>query len=81
MEDQTQSFQSQSAIRWEESFPAGISALPGGGGDVSLKQLKSHIPQSRTGMAASSDSAIPSPLEDEVVMRVASFNPEDRASC
>lgn len=42
MEDQTHPFQSQLAIRWEEIFPAGISALPGGGGDVSLKHLKSH---------------------------------------
>lgn len=80
MEDQTHPFQSQSAIRWEESFPAGISVLPGGGGGVSLKHLKSHIPQYGTSLAASSDSAIPSPLEDKVPMGVASFNPEYRAS-
>lgn len=77
MEDQTHPFQSQSAMRWEGSFPAGISALPGGGGDVSLK---SHIPQYGTNVAASSDSAMPSLLEDKVAVEAASFNPEYRAS-
>lgn len=77
MEDRTHPIQSQSATRWEGNFPAGISALSGGGADVSLK---SHIPQYGTSVAASSDSAIPSPLEDKVAIGVASFNPEYRAS-
>lgn len=79
-EAQTHPFQSQSAKRWEESFPAGIPALPGGDGDVSLKHLKSPSSGCRTRTAASSDFAIPSPPEDEAVMGAAAFNPEHRAS-
>lgn len=79
-EAQTHPFQSQPSKRREESFPSGVPALPGGGGDVSLKRLKSPSSGRRTRVTAGSDSAIPSPPEDEAVMGAAAFNPEHRAS-
>lgn len=79
-EAQTLPFQSQSAKRWAESFPAGIPALPGGGAEVSLKHLMSPSSGCRTHIAASSDSDIPSPPEDEAVMGIVAFNPKHRAS-
>lgn len=78
---QTHPFQSQSAKRWEESFPSGIPALYGGGSGVSLKHVKSLSFGRRTHTASSSDSAIPSLPEDEAVMGAAAFNPEHKASC
>lgn len=54
--------------------------MPGGGGNDSLKHLKPPSSRHGTLVAASCDSAIPSPPEEEAAMETAAFNPEHTAS-